>query len=127
MPANSGAWSILDYEYVLKRCGLEPCELCSPRAQGKKKLRDISRFSQPLTGEVVMPAKGDHAALPKVAVKLEFPKRQLAHAVQQCVLSRWVDQFGAVMKTFKHRMLAFSCGLEEVELQRQYYRPLAFD
>jgi hypothetical protein len=57
MPADPGAWRIFSNKHMLKFARLELGERRYKRAQRQKKVRNVVRLPQPLSGEIVVPAK----------------------------------------------------------------------
>ena len=103
------------FEDVLELGRREPGEGGGLLAQPEEELRDVVRLPQALSPEVVVPAVGHRAPLPREAVELELLQRQLAHPLEQRSLLVRRDQLGAIAEALGEGGLARG-GAEETEL-----------
>ena len=75
VPADARAWSILRYQYVLKRFRLESGERRGANSQWQQKLGNVISLNKFLARELVLPPKRHHAPLARVTVKFKLAKR----------------------------------------------------
>src|SRR4028118_2059988 len=71
-------------------------------------------------GEIVLPAEGDHAALARVAVKLELTERQFAYVREERSLLIHADQFRLVAEACgerRHGFVRAARAIKEVKLR----------